>query len=303
MAHQDVVPVAPGTERDWSVEPFSGQVKDGYVCGRGAWDDRGNLMAQMEAMEMLVASGYKPERTVYIAFGADEEAGGSRGAARIAALLKERQVRLGFVIDEGLLITDGIIKGLTQPAALIGVAEKGYLSVVLKVSATPGHASMPPPQGTSAIASAGNKENVLPGKAEATINYRLLPGDTKEQVLERARSQVAQAIGRDQFELIALPGAVDASKVTPADSAQYRLLNRTIRQVFPNVLVAPGLMIGATDFIHFGDISDHIFKFSPARAKTEDLPRFHGTNERISIANYAEAIRFYFQLMTEGAKV
>jgi carboxypeptidase PM20D1 len=377
MAHQDVVPVAPGTERDWSVEPFSGQFKDGYVCGRGAWDDKGNLMAQMEAMEMLVASGYKPERTVYLAFGADEEAGGSRGAARIAALLKERQVRLGFVIDEGLLITDGIIKGLTQPAALIGVAEKGYLSVVLKVSATPGHASMPPPQGTSAIAmmsgalkridddqlpggirgvagelfdtlapemkgfsrvalsnlwlfgplvqkqleasasthavlhtttaltivSAGNKENVLPGKAEATINYRLLPGDTKEQVLERARSQVAQAIGRDQFELIALPGAVDASKVTPVDSAQYRLLNRTIRQVFPNVLVAPGLMIGATDSIHFGDISDHIFKFSPVRAKTEDLPRFHGTNERISIANYAEAIRFYFQLMTEGAKV
>ena len=152
MAHQDVVPIAPGTEKDWTEEPFSGQVKNGFVWGRGAWDDKGNLMAQMEAVEMLVASGYKPERTVYLAYGADEEVGGIRGAARIAALLKERKVRLDFVVDEGLLITEGIMPGLAQPAALIGVAEKGYLSVVLKMSATPGHSSMPPAKGTSAIA-------------------------------------------------------------------------------------------------------------------------------------------------------
>ncbi len=76
----------------------------------------------------------------------------TRGAAKIAALLKERKVRLDFVIDEGLLITEGIMPGLPSPTALIGVAEKGYLSVVLKMSATPGHSSMPPPKGTSAIA-------------------------------------------------------------------------------------------------------------------------------------------------------
>ena len=140
MAHQDVVAVAPGTEKDWSVDSFSGVVKDGFVWGRGAWDDKGNLMAQLEAVEMLLASGYQPQRTVYLAFGADEEIGGLRGAARIAALLKERKVRLELVLDEGLLITDGIMPGLKQPAALIGVAEKGYLSVVLKMSATPGHA-------------------------------------------------------------------------------------------------------------------------------------------------------------------
>ena len=94
MAHQDVVPVAPGTEKDWTEEPFSGKIKDGYVWGRGAWDDKGNLMAQMEAIEMLLSSGYKPERTVYLAYGADEEVGGLRGAAKIAALLKERKVCL-----------------------------------------------------------------------------------------------------------------------------------------------------------------------------------------------------------------
>ena len=376
MAHHDVVPVAPGTDKDWAQAPFSGEVKDGYVWGRGAWDDKGNLMAQLEAVEMLVASGYQPERTVYLAYGADEEVGGLRGAARIAALLKERQVQLEFVIDEGLLITEGIMPGLNQPAALIGVAEKGYLSVVLKLSATPGHASMPPPKGTSAIAmlsaalkridddqlpggirgvagemfatiapemsgfsrvalsnlwlfgpivqkqlesgastnamlrtttaltivNAGNKENVLPGMAEATVNFRLLPGDAKEQVLARVKDQVTQAVGNDKFELYALPGAVDASKVSPTDSAQYQLINRTVREVFPGTLVAPGLMIGATDSIHFGDISDHIFKFSPVRAKPQDLPRFHGTNERIAVSNLTELIRFYHRLLTMGAK-
>ena len=376
MAHQDVVPVAPGTEKNWAQEPFSGVVKDGFVWGRGAWDDKGNLIAQLQAIELLAASNFKPERTIYLAFGADEEVGGLRGAAQIAALLKERKVRLDWVVDEGLLITEGIMPGLAQPAALIGVAEKGYLSVVLKMAATPGHSSMPPPKGTSAIAMmsaalkrvdddqlpggirgvaqemfatvapemsgfsrvalsnlwlfgpvvqkqleagastnamlrtttaltmahAGNKDNVLPGVAEATLNFRLLPGDTKEQVLARVRQQVQEATGTDKFELFALPGAVDASKVSPTDSAPYQLINRTVREVFPGTLVAPGLMIGGTDSIHFGDISDHIFKFSPVRAKSEDLARFHGTNERISVDNLSDLIRFYHRLLTVGAQ-
>ena len=242
---------------------------------------------------------------------------------------------------------------------------------VLKVSATPGHSSMPPPKGTSAIAmmsaalarledkqlpagirgvalemfdtlapemggfsrvalsnlwlfgpvvqkqlegagstnamlrtttaltivNAGNKENVLPGRAEATVNFRILPGDTKEGVLAHMPSHVADAAPGGQFELVALPGAVDASKVAPTDSAQYRVLNQTIREVFPDALVAPGLMVAGTDSIHYGAISDHIFKFSPIRANSEDLKRFHGTNERLEIGNYADAIRFYHRLI------
>lgn len=375
MAHQDVVPVAPGTEGDWSEAPFSGSVKNGYVWGRGSWDDKGNLLSQLEAVELLLASGYKPSRTLYLAYGADEEVGGLRGAAKIAALLKSRGVRLDFVLDEGLLVLDGVLPGLRQPAALIGVAEKGYLSVVLNVSATPGHSSMPPPRGSSAIGmmsaalkrlddhqlpggirgvagemfdtlapemggfsrvalsnlwlfgpvvqsqleraastnavlrtttaltivNAGNKDNVLPGRAEATVNFRILPGDRKEQVMEHMRGHVGAVVPASQFELYALPGAVDASKVAPTDSAQYRTLNRTIREVFPDALVAPGLMVAGTDSIHYSEISDHIFKFSPVRANAEDLKRFHGTNERLSIANYADAIRFYHRLITQLA--
>ena len=66
--------------------------------------------------------------------------GGPRGAAQIAALLQQRGVALDFVIDEGLLVLDGVVPGVKQPTALVGVAEKGYMSVVLKIAATPGHA-------------------------------------------------------------------------------------------------------------------------------------------------------------------
>ena len=99
-----------------------------------------------------------------------------------------------------------------------------------------------------------------------------------------------------------MPGAVDASKVAPLDSAPYQLINRTVREVFPGTLVAPGLMIGGTDSIHFGEISDPIFKFSPVRAKQEDLSRFHGTNERIASGDLVELIRFYHRLLTQGAR-
>ena len=152
MAHQDVVPIAPGTEGDWEVAPFAGAQKDGFVWGRGAWDDKGNLMSILEAVELRVAAGFRPRQTIYLAFGQDEELGGERGAQQMAKLLKERGVRLRWVLDEGMLVMEGAIPGLAKPAALIGVAEKGALTLQLTAKATPGHSSMPPVDaGTSAI--------------------------------------------------------------------------------------------------------------------------------------------------------
>ena len=69
MAHQDVVPIAPGTEGDWQAPPFGGVIRDGYVWGRGSWDDKANLIAQLEAVERLVAAGFQPRRTVYLVLG------------------------------------------------------------------------------------------------------------------------------------------------------------------------------------------------------------------------------------------
>ncbi|HLZ97770.1 MAG TPA: M20/M25/M40 family metallo-hydrolase, partial [Steroidobacteraceae bacterium] len=146
MAHQDVVPIAPGSESRWHAGPFSGDIKDGYVWGRGAWDDKGNLMSILEAVEALAAAGFKPRRTIYLAFGHDEEIGGAQGASAIASLFKSRGIRPEFVLDEGMLITEGIMPGLDPPAALIGIAEKGWATLKLTSTAPPGHSSMPGPR-------------------------------------------------------------------------------------------------------------------------------------------------------------
>ena len=144
MAHQDVVPIEPGTEGAWTQPPWGGTIADGYVWGRGVMDDKGNLVAILEAVETMLARGYTPKRTVYLAFGHDEEVGGPRGAARIAATLQSRGVRPWFVLDEGGALVEQMIPGVAAPVALIGVAEKGYMTLELSVRADGGHSSMPP---------------------------------------------------------------------------------------------------------------------------------------------------------------
>ncbi|MBR1247591.1 M20 family peptidase [Bradyrhizobium sp. AUGA SZCCT0169] len=369
LAHQDVVPVAPGTEKDWQQPPFDGVIADGFIWGRGSWDDKGNLYSMLEAAETMTKGGFRPKRTIYFAFGHDEETAGTAGAKAIAALLASRGVRLDFVVDEGLLITEGMIKGLDKSAALIGVAEKGYASLVLNVQATPGHSSMPPRdtaigmlsaalarlednrlpmhiRGTVAemfdtlapemngfnrvvlsnlwlfkplllrefekkgpseatirtttaltIFNAGDKDNVLPGNAEAVVNFRMIPGDTQASVTDHVRS----TIRNDRISIKPFPGNTDPPPVTGTASPSFQMLNRTIREVFPDVIVAPGLMVGATDSRHFAGITDKIFRFSPVRANTDDLKRFHGTNERLSLDGYADMIRFYRRLIENAA--
>ncbi len=101
MAHMDVVPVEPGTESSWTHGPFSGDVADGFVWGRGTLDDKVSVMAILEAVEILLSRGFQPKQTVLLAFGHDEEIGGHAGAAQIAALLKTRGTRVKYALDEG----------------------------------------------------------------------------------------------------------------------------------------------------------------------------------------------------------
>lgn len=143
-AHMDVVPVEPGTESHWTHRAFDGVIADGYVWGRGALDDKSSLIAQLEAVEWLLARGYTPARSLYFAYGHDEEIGGRDGALRIAETLKARGVRLAFTLDEGSAITHGVVPGIERPVAAIMVGEKGYASFRLTARAQGGHSSMPP---------------------------------------------------------------------------------------------------------------------------------------------------------------
>ena len=144
MAHHDVVPVTPGTERGWKHPPFAGVVADEAVWGRGSVDDKGSLVAIFEAAEALAASEFRPRRTVIVLSGHDEEAGGT-GARAVAASWRSRSLAPLFALDEGLaVVTDLPLAG--RPVALIGIAEKGYATLRITAPATGGHSSAPPPE-------------------------------------------------------------------------------------------------------------------------------------------------------------
>lgn len=143
-AHQDVVPADPASLAQWHHPPFDGAIADGAVWGRGTLDDKGALLALLEATETLLARGFTPDRTIYFAFGHDEEGGGARnGAAQLADALKARGVHDAVLLDEGGWIVD-IVPGVKERVALIGVAEKGFVSVELTMTSEGGHSSMPP---------------------------------------------------------------------------------------------------------------------------------------------------------------
>ena len=347
-----------------------GRIAAGFVWGRGALDDKGSLLALLEAVEHLIAAGAHPRRTVYLAFGYDEEVGGRRGAARIAALLQSRGVHPAFVLDEGGALVDGLVPGVGIAVALLGIAEKGYVTVELTAQAEGGHSSMPPPQtaigllaaaltrlesqqmpiairGPTAamfdylgpelpfgarlvmanrwllggvlanqfgaspqgrallrtttaptVVQAGVKENVLPSTARALVNFRILPGDSVGGVVEHVRDVVHDS----RITVRALPTTVsDPSPVASPESESFQLLARIIRQVVPGTVVTPWLVVGATDSRHYASLTPNVYRFAGIRIGQDDLKRIHGTDERVGVGAYVDAVRIYVQLLRDGA--
>ena len=364
MAHMDVVPVDSTTESSWKTPPFSGAVDDGFVWGRGAMDDKASVLGILEAVELLLNEGFQPERSVYLAFGHDEEIGGHNGAAKIAELLRSRGVELEYVLDEGMNILSGIIDGVSSPVALIGIAEKGYLSIRMTAESAGGHSSIPPTDSAIGVLSralqklqaapfpshlngptrqmfeylgpeiawpkklalanlwlfdplirrqlarapltnavirttlaptmfnAGVQENVLPTKATAVINLRLMLGETIASALAHVRKAVDPKV-----QLTALPVQMEPSAVSDIESPSFKLLQKTIGQTIPETIVAPSLLVAATDSRHYAGLTKNIFRFLPITLRPEDTKRYHGIDERISIDDYERCIRFYAQLI------
>jgi carboxypeptidase PM20D1 len=363
MAHMDVVPA--GETEAWQQPPFSGENDGTYIWGRGTLDDKGFLIAILEAVERLISEDFRPERTIYLSFGHDEEIRGTLGARVIASTLKERGVEAAFVLDEGLVISKGIVPMINQPVASIGISEKGYLSLALTVEMDGGHSSYPEKESviivlnqalhqlinkpmradiagpvkdflrftgpempffpriifanqwlfkglilkiyegnkagdatirtTTAptIINAGYKDNIIPTKAQAVVNFRMIPGETSEDVIQHVR----RAISDDRVSITIIDQAEEPSPVSPIDSPGFEMIHTTIRQVFPEVMVNPMLMLGQTDSRHFTEISSNIYRFIPVVFTQEDLARPHGLNERIGIEDFKKAIGFYFVLV------
>ena len=154
MAHLDVVPVIEENLPDWKHLPFAGKIVNDTLWGRGSIDDKIGVIGLLEATERLLEVGYQPQRTLYLSFGHDEEIGGQQGAKVIVDYLKDQGVEAEYVLDEGGTISQGIIPGITKDVALIGVAEKGYVSLELSVKKEGGHSSMPEKESAIDILSA-----------------------------------------------------------------------------------------------------------------------------------------------------
>jgi carboxypeptidase PM20D1 len=144
---------------------------------------------------------------------------------------------------------------------------------------------------------AGIKENVLPHRARAVVNFRILPGDSIEGVLRHVRDTVGPGIKAAPTG----PSNTEPSPESLAASPAFSLLQKTIGQVSPGVVVSPNLLSGGTDTKHYVRLSRNIYRFMPVRVKEADLARIHGTNERIGVENYGEVVRFFEQLMRNGA--
>lgn len=367
MAHMDVVPVEKDTENEWCFEPFSGKISDGYVWGRGALDMKSQLMGILEAVEELIVKGFKPRKTIYLAFGHDEEVGGYLGNAQMASYLEAKGIKLSLVLDEGGFIIKKAIGGMSCPAALIGIAEKGMTTLELFAESNGGHSSMPPsstaigrlakaiyilekkqfkaninsilkeffeaiapkmpllknvifsnmwlfkpliiriliksPKTNALVRTTtaftmiegGIKMNILPQQAKTIANFRIMPGQTIEDVKKR----VEKIVKKLDITVKVNDVSFNPSKIYDTSSSEYKVMCKTIASVFPESIAAPYLTVGSTDSRYYQKIANQIYRFCPIEIDSEDLERVHGVNERISVEGYKKLIK-YFYLLIEG---
>jgi carboxypeptidase PM20D1 len=142
VAHFDVVP----TEGmgNWEHPPFSGHIDGDFIWGRGALDNKSQMMGMLESVEDLLRQNISPRRTLFFAFGHDEESGGDQGAGQIKSHFSDRDLKFEFILDEGGAMMKDVFPGTSAIFAFIGTAEKGYLDIGLSVRTVGGHSSVPP---------------------------------------------------------------------------------------------------------------------------------------------------------------
>ena len=144
----------------------------------------------------------------------------------------------------------------------------------------------------------GVKDNVVPAMASATVNFRVLPGDTTEDVLAHVR----QTIDDPRVVAEAQAGSrTEPSNVSQVESRGFRLLAATVREVYPGTVVAPSLVLGATDGRFYSRVADDVYRFVPFRFSAADITRIHGKDERLSTSSLADGIRFYRRFLMVGA--
>jgi carboxypeptidase PM20D1 len=365
MAHLDVVPV----EGSWQHGAFSGAVVDGQIWGRGTLDDKGCLVGVCEAVETLLEREFTPAQDVWLSFGCDEEVFGTAAELAVAEL-ERRGVRPWFVVDEGGAIAHDAFTGIGKPVGVVGVTEKGIMSIELRVEGRGGHASTPARMGPTArlaraitrldrspmpssvpaptvelfrrlaphaplpmrplMANAGrlgpalariltamgpesaamarttfavttlsgsSALNVIAQTATAGVNIRIMLGDTSETVLAHVR----KVIGDDKVEVDVVetyePSPVSPYSTADMEDAAFKLIEDTIREVFPEAIPAPYVMMAATDSRTFTAISDRVYRFAPFRMTKAQREAIHSYDEHLGVDDFLDGVRWYRRLI------
>ncbi|MCG8688716.1 MAG: M20/M25/M40 family metallo-hydrolase, partial [Desulfobacterales bacterium] len=181
-------------------------------------------------------------------------------------------------VQKALFANQWLFKGL-----IIGqLSKKNTTNAMIRTTTAP------------TIMSGGVKENVLPSKAHALVNFRILPGDTVSDVVTHAKNVID-----DPNVQITIHGRVsrEASPISSTDSFGHSVIKKTIYQIFPGTSVTPGLVTGGTDSKHYASIADDCYRFIPVIFDPSTPQRIHGTDERIDIKGYVKSIQYYIQLM------
>lgn len=362
MAHFDVVPAEASD--GWREPPFGGVVRDGFVHGRGALDDKGPLLVMFEAVENLLATGFVPERDVYLSLGGNEESFGDAARA-IAQAFQDRGLTPWLVLDEGGAVVASPLPLVRGEAAMIGVGEKGATTVRLSAQGVGGHASAPPtltavgrvaravskltpatfaartPVAVSAMLSrfatrargpahylyralaaspwltarvftllggepaalvrttvaptmlsGGTAQNVLPSRAEATVNLRIALGETVAGTARRLRRRIGDR--RVQIEVLE---AGEPSPESSSENEQFALISTAVAVSHPTAMPVPYVMMAATDSRHFHRFSPACYRFAPLAMPGELRATIHGVDERVEIAELERGEVFHRALI------
>lgn len=365
LNHIDVVPARAD---EWSIHPFSGEVKDGFIHGRGALDMKGQGILELLAFLEVKRRGLTPCRDIIFLAVADEEAGGKNG---IAYLLKNYadEFQADLVINEGGFGLNNMIP--ERPLFMIATAEKGVCRAKLICTGPPGHGSTPHgdnaleklvqalnrllakdnpviitpliaeyfkqlgteweflkpyakdgkpgtlievlsqsgimgiPQMSAMLKNtislnrmnAGNKINVIPSRAEAELDIRLLPGTDPDAIL----AEIKELLADENIEVES--GRKNRATESPMNTEDFAIIKDVHLEHFPQALVVASLLFGASDSRFFRNKGIPCYGVCPMLISPDDLNRIHGIDERISEENMIKGTQVFTDIVERLCRI
>ncbi|MBQ6380501.1 MAG: M20/M25/M40 family metallo-hydrolase [Clostridia bacterium] len=362
MGHQDVV---PPQEEGWKHPPFSAEIADGCIWGRGSFDMKSQLISIFEATEMHLRQGKQLKRTMYFCFGHDEEFAGE-GAQAMCRVLQAEGVEFEFIFDEGMNLVDASLIGMKGPLALVGVCEKGWVNAKISAKGNAGHAAMPPKETTAvslakavvklnkhqmkahftpavnmliksvcpkasfpfkvlmanadllrplmkpillrispAVAAmlrttmaftvlhGSDAANVMPDESYAIVNCRVNLGESVADV----KTHMQKVLGSKYEVELLEKGQHEPTSMSDLDSFGWRMMQKTVAEVFPGGVTAPFPFVAGTDSKFYDSLTRCTFKFSPHITDAKYRAGMHNVNEYFKVSDVESDIQFYYRFM------